>query len=195
MGKPNCLSEENRWWVRFCVDYHQLNRVTKLDVFPLSHIDDTSDLLSGAKYFTTLDLAFGYWQVCVDQASREKTAFITHSGLYEFKKMHMPFGLVNAPAKFQRLMEVVLNGLARDGYMMYLDDVWIVGRKFEENNDNLAKVFQRLRSAGITLKPKKCKFAQLQVTYLGHVVSAEGVQTDPKKYTQYLLMSSHWDYF
>ena len=115
----------------------------------------------------------------MDQASREKTAFITHSGLYEFKKM--PFGLVNAPATFQRLMEVVLNGLARDGCMVYLDDVLVVGRTFEEHNDNLAKVFQRLRSAGLTLKPKKCKFAQLQVTYLGHVVSAEGVRTDPKK--------------
>ena len=178
-ASPIVLVKKKDGGLRFCVDYRQLNRVTKLDVFPLPRIDDTLDLLSGAKYFTTLDLASGYWQVCMDQASREKTAFITYSGLYEFKKM--PFCLVNAPATFQRLMEVVLNGLARDGCMVYLDDVLVVGRTFEEHNNNLAKVFQQLRSAGLTLKPKKCKFAQLQVTYLGHVVSAEGVRTDPKK--------------
>ena len=172
-ASPIVLVKKKDGGIRFCVDYRQLNRVTKLDVFPLPRIDDTLDLLSGAKYFTTLDLASGYWQVCMDQASQEKTAFITHSGLYEFKKM--PFGLVNAPATFQRLMEVVLNGLARHGCMVYLDDVLVVGRTFEEHNDNLARVFQRLRSAGLTLKPKKCKFAQLEVCYLGHVVSAEGV--------------------
>ena len=112
----------------------------------------------------------------MDQASQEKTAFVTYSGLYEFKKM--PFGLVNAPATFQRLMEVVLNGLAREGCMVYLDDVLVIGRTLQEHNDNLIKVFQRLRSAGLTLKPK---FAQLEVCYLGHVVSAEGVRTDPAK--------------
>ena len=178
-ASPIILVKKKDGGIRFCVDYCQLNRVTKLDVFPLPRIDDTLDLLSGAKYFTTLDLASGYWQVCMDQASQEKTAFITYSGLYEFKKM--PFGLVNAPATFQRLLEVVLNGLARHGCMVYLDDVLVVGRTFEEHNDNLAKVFQRLRSAGLTLKPKKCKFAQLEVCYLGHVVSAGGVRTDPAK--------------
>ena len=93
----------------------------------------------------------------------------------------MPFGLVNAPATFQRLMEVVLSGLARDGCMVYLDDILVFGRTLEEHNDNLAKVFQRLRSAGLTLKPKKGKFVQTEVCYLGHVVSAEGVRTDPSK--------------
>ena len=93
----------------------------------------------------------------------------------------MPFGLANAPATFQRLMEVVLNGLAREGCMVYLDDVLVIGRTLQEHNDNLIKVFQRLRSAGLTLKPKKCKFAHLKVCYLGHVVSAEGVRTDPAK--------------
>ena len=73
--------------MQFFVDYRQLNQVTKCDVFPLPRIDDTLDLLSGAKYFTTLDLAPGYWQVCMDQASQEKTAFVTYSGLHEFKKI------------------------------------------------------------------------------------------------------------
>ena len=115
----------------------------------------------------------------MDPASQEKTAFITHSGLYEFKKM--PFGLVNAPATFQRLMEVVLSGLARDGCMVYLDDILVFGRALKEHNDKLAKVFQRFRSAGLTLKPKKCEFVQTEVCYLGNIVSAEGVRTDPSK--------------
>ena len=178
-ASPVVLVNKKDGGLRFCVNYRQLNRVTKSDVFPLPRIDDKLDLLSGAKYFTTRDLASSYWQVCMDPASQEKTAFITHSGLYEFKKM--PFGLVNAPATFQRLMEVVLSGLARDGCMVYLDDILVFGRTLDEHNDNLAKVFQRLRSAGLTLKPKKCKFVQTEVCYLGQVVSAERVRTDPSK--------------
>ena len=92
----------------------------------------------------------------------------------------MPFGLVNAPATFQRLMKVVWKGLARDECMVYLDTL-VVGKTFKEHNDNLAKVLRQLRSASLILKPKKCKFAQLEVCYLDHVVSAEGVQTDPAK--------------
>ena len=149
-------------------------------MFPLPHIDDTLDLLSGAEYFTTLGLASGYWQVCMDQASQEKTPFVTYSGVYEFKKM--PLGLVNAPATFQRLVEVVLNEMARDVCMVYLDDVLVANwHNLQEHNDNLIKVFQQQRSVNLTLKPKKCKFAQLEVCYLGHVVSAVRVCTDPAK--------------
>ena len=93
----------------------------------------------------------------MDPSSQEKTAFVTYSGMYEFRKM--PFGLVNAPATFQRLMEVVLTGLARDGYMVYLDDVLVIGKDFEEHNRNLAEVLERLQLAGHRLKPEKSKFA------------------------------------
>ena len=109
----------------------------------------------------------------------EKTAFITYAGLYEFQKMS--FGLVNAPATFQRLMEIVLSGLARDGCLVYMEDILVIDKTWSEHLDNLKKVLDRFRTAGLRLKPKKCKFPHPKVEYLGHVVSAVGVQTDPEK--------------
>ena len=114
-------------------------------------MDDSLDQLSKSRYFTTLDLAGGYWQVLVEPRSREKTVFVTHSGLFEFSVM--PFGLKNAPATFQRLMETVLAGLIRKSCLDYLDDIIVTGRTFAEN---LRNVFIRLREARLRLKPRKC---------------------------------------
>ena len=161
---------------RFCVDYRRLNSVTKMDTFPLPRIDDSLDLLANTAFFTTLDLASGYWQVEMDSESRPKTAFCSHSGLYEFNVM--PFGLCNAPATFQRLMEAVLVGLAS---IVYLDDILVMGRTFEEHLDNLTQVLSRLKQAGLRLKPKKCHLAKRKVCYLGYVVSNEGISADPVK--------------
>ena len=108
-----------------------------------------------------------------------KTAFITHSGLYEF--CVMPFGLTNAPATSQRLMEIILNGLAPDCCMVYLDDILVFSKTFEEHPDNLREVFQRLQQAGLCLKPKKCSSIQHSVDYLGYIVPTEGTTTDSKK--------------
>ena len=137
-ASPVVLVKKKDGTMRFCVDYRKLNHVTKPDVYPLPRIDDTLEQLAGAKYFSTLDMASGYWQVPMDSASQEKTAFSTYAGLYEFNKM--PFGLVNAPATFQRLMEIALAGLTQDCCLTYLDDVLVIGRSIEEQNPNLVKL-------------------------------------------------------
>ena len=163
----------------FCVHYRRLNAVTKMDVFPLPRVDGSLDLLSKSRYFSILDLASGYWQVEMDPDSIEKTAFTTHSGLYEL--VVMLFGLCNAPATFQRLMESVLVGLAREVCVVYLDDILVMGETFEEHLENLASVFDRLRQAGLRLKPSKCYLARWEVEYMGYVVSAKGIAADPRK--------------
>ena len=152
MGQPNSVSCQTRWVNSFCVDYRRLNAITKLDEFPLPQVDDSLDVLSGMKYFSTLDLATRYWQVGMPPDSKEKTAFITHEGLYEFSVM--PFGLCNAPATFQRLMEVTLHGLALNKCVVYLDDILVMGESVQELLNNLKEVFGRLHLAGLRLKPQ-----------------------------------------
>ena len=165
--------------VRFCIDYRKVNAVTRRDAYPLPRMDDTLDTLAGAKWFSTLDMVSGYWQVEVADEDKEKTAFCTPDGLYEFNVL--PFGLCNGPATFQRLMDLVLSGLQWSSCLVYLDDIIVVGRSFHEHLQNLENVFQRLRSAGLKLKPKKCTFMRKEVLYLGHLVSREGIATDPGK--------------
>ena len=192
MLKRGVIEESNSPWAagvvlvkkkdgsfRFCVDYRALNDVTVKDAYPLPKISETLDSLSGAKWFSTLDLYSGYWQVGVENEDKPKTAFITRKGLFQFRVL--PFGLCNAPATFERLMEVVLAGLQWDICLIYLDDIITFGKSFDEAVENLEKVLDRLRTAGLKLKPKKCELFSKSVSFLGHIISDDGVATEPEK--------------
>ena len=178
-ASPIVLVTKKDGTTRFCIDYRHLNDVTRKDAFPLPRIDESLDTLAGAKYFCTLDLASGYWQVGMTEQDRDKTAFCTKFGLYEFNVM--PFGLSNAPATFERLTEKMLAGMQWEECLVYIDDVIVFGRTFSEVLMRLRKVLQRLRDFKLKLKPKKCDLFKKKVKFLGHVVSEEGVECDPDK--------------
>ena len=164
---------------RFCVDYRKLNSVTKMDAFPMPRIDDSLDALSNAKYFSTLDLTSGYHQIEMDEDSKEKTAFSTHLGLYQFKTM--PFGLSTAPSCFQRVMQEIFRNLAYESLIIYLDDIIIFGKTFEEHLSNIREVLTRFRNHQIKLNPRKCSFVKQEVSYLGHIITPAGVKPDQSK--------------
>ncbi|KAL5457023.1 hypothetical protein EMCRGX_G034258 [Ephydatia muelleri] len=172
------VRKKNGSW-RFCIDYRKLNAVTHQDAYPLLRIDATLESLAGSTLFTTLDLASGYWQVEIEEDDKEKTAFSTEKGHFEFNVM--PFGLTNAPATFQRLMECILAGLTGEQCLIYIDDIIVFSASFPEHLERLTNVFLKLQDAGLKLKTEKCKFVQKAVKYLGHVVSAEGICPDPAK--------------
>ena len=164
---------------QFCIDYQKVNAVTRKDAYPLLRIDDTLDTMAGSKWFSTSNLLSGYWQVEVDECDKEKTAFCTSDELFEFRVM--PFGLYNAPATFQRLMNLTLAGLQFSSCLVYIDDIIILGKSFEDHLVNLRLVLTQLQEAGLCIKPSKCALFQKQVIYLGHIVSREGVTTNPGK--------------
>ena len=179
-SSPPVIVRKKDGRIRFCVDYRRLNDITIKDNYPLPRIDDAMDSIgAGCRYFTTLDLAMGYYHVPIRQEDRSKTAFSTRRGLFQFKVM--PFGLTNAPATFQRLMEKVLSRMNWLECLVYIDDVLVWSRTFDEHLDKLARIFKAFRDAGLKLKTSKCHIFNRQVKYLGHILGEDGLRMDPER--------------
>ena len=176
-ASPVVMVKKKDGSLRFCVDFRQLNPATVKDAHPLPQIDDLLDALHGARWFSTLDLKSGYWQVPIMEPYKEKTAFRTSSGqLYKFNQV--PFVLCNAPATFSRLMDRVFFGLHWETYLFYLDDIIVFSSTWEEHLACLRQVFEQLRHADLKLGAEKCVFAAKEVSYLGHRVMEEGLLPD-----------------
>ena len=157
----------------------RLNDMTIKDSFPLIRIDDALDALGGSKYFATLDLQSGFWQIMLEEDSMPYTAFITADNLYEFERL--PFGLCNSPATFCRAMMKCLKGLVWTECLLYIDDIVIYAPSFDVYLERISHVLTRLRQANLKVKPKKCVFGMPKIKFLGHIVSDSGVATDPVK--------------
>ena len=177
---PVVLVKKKNNEFRFCVDFRALNRITEPMSFPIPHLSDVFDTLANSQpeIFSSLDLRSGFWQVPLDPSTKHKSAFITHKGVYEFNRL--PFGMMNSPMTFQCLMTKVLKDLNFKIALVYIDDILIFSKTFEEHLHHLNLVFTNLRAAKLKLNPEKCKFGTKTVKYLGHIISKNGICVNPE---------------
>lgn len=185
-ASPIVVVRKKNGKVRMCIDYRLLNSRTIPDQYTMPRIDDALDCLTGSKWFSVLDLRSGYYQVEMSEEDKEKTAFICPLGFFQFERM--PQGITGAPATFQRLMEKAVGDMNLIQVLVYLDDLIVFGRTLQEHEERLLKVLDRLEECGLKISIDKCQFCQPQVKFLGHIVSAEGVATDPEK----VSAVTHW---
>ena len=163
--------------VRICVNLKPLNTNVQREVHPLPIVDETLAQLSGTIVFSKLDANSGFWQIPLTASSKLLTTFLTHNGRYCFNKM--PFGISSAPEHFQKRMEKILAGLP--GVLCHMDDVLIFGKNVQEHDIRLEQVLQRTQATSATLNQEKCQFHKSSLKFLGHLVDATGIQTDPDK--------------
>ena len=167
---------EEGWGLRFCIDFWQLNARTKKDSYPLPRMQETMKSMVRARFFSTMDLKSGFWQVKMSEKSRQYTAFTVGSmGIFEF--LWMPYGLCNALVTFQWLMQNCLGELNLTYALIYLDDVIVFSRTEEDHLIQLQAVFECFQEHGLKLKPSKCHFLRKEITFLGHKVSEEGMKS------------------
>ena len=178
-ASPIVIVRKKSGELRLCVDYRKLNAVSRKDSFPLPRIDESLDALGGAQFFTSLDLASGYYQIKMADEDKAKTAFCCPFGLYEFNRM--PFVLSGGPATCQLLMNSVMSEFIFSCLLVYLDDLLLYIQTFEQHLSSLEEVLQKLQEFGLKLTPDKCDLARKSVKFLGHLVSGDGIQTDPGK--------------
>ncbi|XP_045541509.1 uncharacterized protein LOC106718281 [Papilio machaon] len=170
--------KNNKKW-RLVIDYRKLNDVIQDDKFPLPNITEILDSLSGAIYYTHLDLSQSYYQCSLKPESRPITSFTTGTGQYQMKRL--PMGLKISPSAFSRVMSVAMSGLNYVNCFIYLDDCICFGRNLESHNKNLIEIFERLRKVNLKLNPSKCQFLKTELLYLGHTISSKGIQPDLDK--------------
>ncbi|MEW5311153.1 MAG: hypothetical protein WDW38_002891 [Sanguina aurantia] len=176
-GAPVLFVKKKDGSLRLCIDYRALNKLTIKNKYSLPRIDDLLDRLHGAKYFSKLDLAQGYNQIRINDEDIPKTAFNTRYGHYEFTVM--AFGLTNAPATFQRLMNDIFREYLDKFVVVYLDDILVYSKTEEEHAQHLRLVLEALRQNELYAKASKCEFFLSSVKYLGHIVGADGIKMDP----------------
>ena len=181
-ASPIVLVAKKDGGVRPCVDYRRVNQLVKPDGFPLPRIQDCLDAVAGSSLFSTMDLTSGYFQIPVKREDIPKTAFVCKYGHFEMTRM--PFGLNNAASTFQRTMELALQGLQWVTCLIYIDDVIVFGKDFDEHMQRLEEVLDRIKKAGLKLKASKSYLLQKEVIFLGHVVSGEGIKPSPTNVTK-----------
>ena len=179
MVRSSCSGKEKVWELRYCIDYRALNSKTVKDSFSLPLIEDCLDSLYGKRLLCVLDLCSGYYQIPLEENSRDKTSFSTRFGSYRWTRLAM--GLCTAPATFQRAMNLVLRGLTWDQVIVYLDDIIVLGTDFKDTMAALRKVFLRFREHNLKFKPRKCQFFKQEVAFLGKLVNGDGVTISPDK--------------
>ena len=178
-GAPVLFARKKGGEWRMCIDYRALNKITIKDKYPLPRADDLFDQLHGAKFFTKIDLRWGYHQVKIRPEDVHKTAFRSPLGSFEW--VCMPFGLTNAPATFQRFVQHVLRDFLGEFACVYIDDILVYSKTAEDHVHHVRQVLEQLKQHQLLAKPSKCEFFAQEVEYLGHIVTSEGIKVDESK--------------